>query len=98
MMARDRELPLPSIVLILHLAAVCLVKVLGNRCTRNQVVALRHGRDVTGHVGPLGDYSEPILVVHIEPVHTIEQLDAFDALGQIGAFATSDHRTSDRPT
>jgi hypothetical protein len=41
MMARDRELSLPSIVLILHFADVRLVKAFGNRCARNQGVALR---------------------------------------------------------
>jgi hypothetical protein len=45
MMARDRELlALPSIVLILHFAVVRLVKVFGNRCARNQGVALRTAR------------------------------------------------------
>jgi hypothetical protein len=49
------------------------------------------------HVGPLGDYSKSVLVVYIVPVHAIEQVDAFDVLGQIGALGISNHRTSGRP-
>jgi hypothetical protein len=49
MMARDRELSLPSIVLILHFADVRLVKAFGNRCAKEPRCGATHGRDRAFH-------------------------------------------------